>query len=121
LAKEAETLGLRALAVDCTVHRAITLLRVGDRTAAAQEADRAITAAEALGLRVAQAKAHYVRASALQGSNAGEARREFAATVRLLEQVRNDTGNDKVLERADLASIHAESLQATRATAVPQP
>lgn len=120
LAKEAETLGLRALAVDCTVYRASTLLRLGDRTAAAQEADRAITAAEALGLRVAQAKAHHVRASALQTTNAAESRREFTATVRLLEQVRSDTGNDKVLERADLASIHTESLQGSRSSSVPQ-
>jgi hypothetical protein len=79
--------------------------------AAEQEADRAIAAAETLGLRVAQAKAHNVRASALRAGKSPEARREFAATLRLLEQVRNDTGNDKVLERADLAALHAESVR----------
>jgi hypothetical protein len=115
LAKEAESQGLRALAVECSVHRAQALLRSGDRTVAAQEADRAVAAAEALGLRVAQAKAHYVRAMALQATNGGEARREFAAALRLLEHVRSDVGNDKVLERADLATLHAESRKAAGA------
>jgi eukaryotic-like serine/threonine-protein kinase len=115
LAKEAESQGLRALAVECGVHRAQALLRSGDRTVAAQEADRAVAAAEALGLRVAQAKAHHVRAMALQATNGGEARREFAAALRLLEHVRSDVGNDKVLERADLATLHAESRKAAGA------
>ena len=114
LAKEAETLGLRALAAECTVYRADALLRIGDRVAAEREANRAIAVAESLGLRVAQAKAHHVRASMLKAKSGAETRREFAAALRLLEQVRSDTGNDKVLERADLAAIYAESLKEAR-------
>ena len=56
-----------------------------------------------------QAIAHYVRAVTLNARGDSTARREYAAALRLLEQVRNDTGNDKVLERADLAPIAAES------------
>jgi hypothetical protein len=55
--------------------------------------------------------AQYVRAAALGAKSSAAARREYAAAVRTLEQVRNDTGNAKVLERADLAVIHAESVR----------
>jgi eukaryotic-like serine/threonine-protein kinase len=109
LAKEAESQGLRALATECNVQRARTLLALNDHAAAQQEADRAIAVAEGLGLRVPQAVAHYVRAVALNARGDSGARREYAAALRLLEQVRNDTGNDKVFERADLAPIEAES------------
>jgi tetratricopeptide (TPR) repeat protein len=109
LGKEAESQGLRALATECSVQRARTLLALNDHAAAEQEAQRAIGVAEGLGLRVPQAVAHYVRAAALNARGDSGARREYAAALRLLEQVRNDTGNDKVFERADLAPIEAES------------
>ena len=65
LAQEADTLGLNALAVDCSIQRADTLLRLGDFVNARQEAERALARSEALGLRVLLAKAHYLRAEVL--------------------------------------------------------
>jgi tetratricopeptide (TPR) repeat protein len=109
LSTEAESQGLRALATECSVQRARTLLALNDLAGAEQEAQRAIAVAEGLGLRVPQAIAHYVRAKTLSARGDSGARREYAAALRLLEQVRNDTGNDKVFERADLAPIEAES------------
>jgi hypothetical protein len=113
LAKAAESAGLRALAVECAVIRAHALVQIGDQRAA-DEANRVIAAAESLGLRVAQAQAHHLRGAALRGTNDLEARREFAAAVRLLEQIRSDSGNGKVLDRLDLAPIYAESLKLSR-------
>jgi eukaryotic-like serine/threonine-protein kinase len=115
-AREAEKLGLRALAAECGAFRALTLLRLKELSAAAQEANRAIAAADALGLRVPMAIAQYVSAAALGAKGGAAARREYAAAVRMLEQVRNDTGNGKVLERADLAVIHAESVRGASGT-----
>ena len=87
------------------------MLRLKDLGAAAQEADRALAVAEPLGLRVPLAIAQYVRGSVLAAKSNAAARREYAAAVRTLEQLRNDTGNGKVLERADLAALYAESVR----------
>ena len=87
--REAETLGLRALAAECAASRALILLRLKDLSAAAQEAERAIPAADSLGLRMPMAIAQYVRAAVLAARSSAAARREYAAAVRLLDQVRN--------------------------------
>jgi tetratricopeptide (TPR) repeat protein len=111
LAKESESQGLQSLAAECVVHRAEALLRLGDHAAALQDAELAIRVTSSRGLRVAQAKAHFVRASALRANKNPDARQEYVAALKLLEQLRNETGNDKVLERWDLATIHAESVK----------
>jgi tetratricopeptide (TPR) repeat protein/TolB-like protein len=109
LAKQATSEGLRALATECAVARAQVLLRLGDLNAAAADADRAFADADGMGLRVQAAIAHYVRGTTLRAKRDSAARREFAAALRLFEQVRSDQGNDKLLDRSDLAPIYAES------------
>ena len=110
LGKEATSEGLRALAADSVVVRARTLLRLKDLSAASAEANRALSMADGMGLRVSMATAYYVRGSVLRAKgDSAAARREFAAALRLFEQVRSDEGNQKVLERADLAPLYAES------------
>jgi tetratricopeptide (TPR) repeat protein len=114
LAQEADTKGLKSLSVECVVARAEGLRRLGDNDAALREADRALSRAEGLGLKVPIAKAHFVKAAVLRAKNDPAARREYAAVVRVLEEVRRDTGNENVLKRADLAPIHAESVQGSK-------
>jgi serine/threonine protein kinase/tetratricopeptide (TPR) repeat protein len=109
LAQEAERRGATSLAVECAVQRTDVLHRLGDGGTALQESERAIVRAEALGLKVTLAKAHYVKATILRARGDAAARREYAATLRLLEEVKRDEGNEKVLERGDLAGIYAES------------
>jgi hypothetical protein len=65
-------------------------------------------------LKVPIAKAHFVKAAVLRAKNDPAARREYAAVVRVLEEVRRDTGNENVLKRADLAPIHDESVKGSR-------
>jgi serine/threonine protein kinase/tetratricopeptide (TPR) repeat protein len=115
LAKEAGTEGLRALAVECAVVRARVLLQLGDLNSAVSEADRALSAAEGMGLRVPLATAHYVRASVRKArGEAAAARREYAAALRLFEQIRSDDGNAQVLQRSDLAPLYAEIVREAR-------
>jgi tetratricopeptide (TPR) repeat protein len=114
LAQEADTTGLKSLSVECLVARAEGLRKLGDADAALGEADRALSRAEGLGLKVPIAKAHFVKAAVLRAKNDPAARREYAAVVRVLEEVRRDTGNENVLKRADLAPIHAESVQGSK-------
>jgi tetratricopeptide (TPR) repeat protein len=111
LSQEADARGLKSLSVDCSVGRAEALLALGDRSEALREADRAIGRAEVLGLKVPQARAHYVKAVALSAAKDPNARREFTLAVRVFEDVKRDGGNEHVLERADLAKIYAAAVK----------
>jgi serine/threonine protein kinase/Tfp pilus assembly protein PilF len=113
LSQDADTRGLKSLSVECSVRRAETLLALGDRTEALREADRAIGRADVLGLKVLLARAHYVKASVLRANADPSARREFTLAVRAFEDVKRDSGNERVLERADLAKVYGEAVKAS--------
>ena len=111
LAQEADSLGLKSLSVECSVQGAATLIRLGDSANGLREAERALARAEALGLKVPLAKAHFLKASVLRASGDPAARRDYGAALRLLEEVKGDGGNENVLKRADLAAMHAEAVK----------
>ncbi len=114
LATEADTRGLKSLSVDCSIARASILIGLGDRAGGRSEVERALAKADALGLKVSLAKAYYLKASVLRATSDPGAPREYAAALRLLEEVKADAGNEHVLERADLSSMHAECVKWAR-------
>jgi eukaryotic-like serine/threonine-protein kinase len=115
LSRDADTLGLKSLSVECAVRRAETLLKLGETASARQEADRSLANAEELGLRVPLAKAHYLRAAMLRAAGDAEARREYAAALRLLEEIKGEDGSQKVLTRSDLAPMYQECVERSKA------
>jgi serine/threonine protein kinase len=116
IAQEADSRGLRSLSVESSVQRAATLIRLGDGVGGLAEAERALARAEALGLKVALAKAYYLRASVLRAKGDASARRDYTSALRLLEEVKGDTGNENVLKRADLATMYAECVKGSQAS-----
>ena len=107
LSQEADVLGLKALSVEASVERALTLLRSGDRATARQEIDRALARADALRLRPLLARAHYVRGEILAAGKDAQARTAYTDALRLLNELRTEEGNQSVLKRADLSAIYA--------------
>src|SRR5262249_14640885 len=101
--------GLKSLAVECSTARAQALLTLGDRPAARQEADRTLAKAETLGLRLPQAKVHFVGAEILRADGDPNARGEYGAALRLLTDLNREDGNQNVLKRADISTIYIES------------
>ncbi len=116
LAAEADGLGLKFLSVQCLLNRADALHRLGDQPAARQEVDRALARSEQLGLRMLRARAHYLRARLLASAAAADARRDYASALRLLEDLKSEEGNQDLLKRADLAVMHAECVQGSKAS-----
>jgi tetratricopeptide (TPR) repeat protein len=114
LSQDADKLGLKSLSVECAVRRAETLLKLGETASARQETDRSLARAEELGLRVPLARAHYLRATILRAAGDAEARREYAAALRLLEDIKGEDGSQSVLMRADLKSMHAECVEKSK-------
>jgi tetratricopeptide (TPR) repeat protein len=114
LSQEADTAGLKSLAVECALHRVQALHRLGNHAAARQEADRALARAESFGFRLLRAKAHFLRAEVLRQAKDASARREYGAALRFLTDLRADDGNQNVLRRADLAPMFAASEQGAK-------
>lgn len=110
LAEDTDSLGLKALSVECSIYTGQALIQKKDRKGAETELDRALARADKLGLRVLLAQAHYWLAqSALQSGNTREATPHFRQVVSILEEISKEDGSAKILERADLSPIYQES------------
>jgi tetratricopeptide (TPR) repeat protein len=114
LSQEADSLGVRPLAVECVVYRAQTLLAVKDVAAARQDADRAIARALTSGFRLLAAKAHFVRGEALRAAKDASAPRAYAAALRILDEIKAEDGSQDVLKRADLGPMYTTAAQWAR-------
>jgi len=108
LAQDADSLGLRSLSVDCSLLRVEALIKLKDVATARDEASRAVAKADALGLRMLIARARFLRGTALRLANDAEASRDYAAALRLLDEIKNEDGNQNVMKRADLAAMYAD-------------
>jgi len=110
LAQEADSLGLKYLSVECSVDLGEALVNNKDHSRARQELEPALGKAEKLGLRTLLAKHHYLLATALRATGNGtEATPHYREALRLLDEIRKEAGAEKIIERADLKPIYAES------------
>jgi hypothetical protein len=83
-----------------------------DGKGARAELERALGRAEKLGLRVVQARTHYLLAMALmQTNNAKEATPHYREVVRILEGISKEDGSAQLLQRADLQGIYRDSMK----------
>ncbi len=105
LATEADSQGLKYLAVESQVYLGEALLNSNQAAAARTELERALGKAERLGLRTLLAQSHHLLAAALQPTSPAEARRHGEDARRILDEIRKEARNDLVLKRADLSQI----------------
>jgi tetratricopeptide (TPR) repeat protein len=109
LSQDADTFGLKTLAVECSIARAQVLLKSGDRGGAGVEIGRAVARAEALGSRLLAAKAHFQRGEILRAGGDAEARREYGLALRLLNDIKAEQGSQDVVKRADVGAMYADA------------
>ena len=115
LAQEADIQGSKYLAIEAAVARAEALLTAGQTPAAASEAQRALTRAENLGIRMLRARAHFLAAKAGLASGGGPAvRRHFSEALRILEETAKESAAPGFERRADVAQMMTEARQAVR-------
>jgi tetratricopeptide (TPR) repeat protein len=112
LAEDADTRGLKAVSVECSVYLGEALIAQKNYSAARQELDLALARAEKLGLRVLEAKAQYQIATLLtQSGKASEATSHYREVVRILEAISKEDNSARVLERADLQGMYRASMK----------
>ena len=117
LAQEADRIGLKYLSVECSISLAQALVNAKDYADARPELERALAQSEKLGLRALRAQSHYWLATTLRLSGAAaEATGHYREALQLLEEIKQESGPGKVLERSDLKPIYTEATRWSRGT-----
>ncbi len=112
LVEQTDSLGLKALSVEASLYLAQAELDSGQADAAQQEASRALNRADKLGLRMEQARIHFLLGSILTKTNhAKDAVPHYRETVRILESIAKENGTARVLERADVSGMYLEAMK----------
>jgi tetratricopeptide (TPR) repeat protein/tRNA A-37 threonylcarbamoyl transferase component Bud32 len=108
IARRAEIGGLTYLSVCSALQHAGALLRIGDQRQAQEQVEQTLAKAETLGLREVLARSEYVLATTMRLAGDRQARRHYTTALQLLEEMKGEDGNQRLLERADLKVIHAD-------------
>lgn len=112
LVQQTDALGAKHLSVECSVSLAEALIKNKDYSHARQELQRTLGRSEKLGLRLENARIHYLLGSALRLSgSASEAAAQYREALRLLDEIRKEPGAEHVIERYDLKPVYAEATQ----------
>jgi tetratricopeptide (TPR) repeat protein len=101
--KEAEGLGLKYVALQCSIDRAEALANSNDRARARKELEYALSQAEGLGLRPLLARSHYLLGSVLAAAGTqSEADRHAKEALRIVQEMSKEARSAALLEREDL-------------------
>ena len=112
LVTQADAIGAKYLSVECSVSLAEALIKSKDYAHARQELQRTLSRSEKLGLRLENARIHYLLGTALRLSgSASEATPQYREALRLLDEIRKEQGAEPVTERYDLKPVYAEAMQ----------
>ena len=112
LAQQADAQGRRYISVASSVLLAEAMIKNKDYANARQELQRSLGKSEKLGLRLENARIHYLLGAAMRLSgNASEATAQYREAGRLLEEIGKEPGAEHISERYDLKPIYAEAKQ----------
>jgi eukaryotic-like serine/threonine-protein kinase len=115
LTQQADSLGTKYLSVDCYISLAEALIKTKDYGHARQELLRTLSKSEKMGLRLQNARIHYLLGSSLRFSGAtSEATAQYRAAIGLFDDIRKEPGAEHVIERYDLKPMYAEAMQFTQ-------
>jgi tetratricopeptide (TPR) repeat protein len=113
LARQAQELGLKYIAIECSLHMAEAMTQSKDYSHARQELDRALSQSDKLGLKPLTVRAHYLLATTLrQSGNNAEAQDHYRQALRLLDALRKETGSDELMQRSDVSTMFNDSTRA---------
>jgi tetratricopeptide (TPR) repeat protein/predicted Ser/Thr protein kinase len=110
LCPEADTLGVKYLALQCSIGLGDAYLNTKDYSKAESELLTAVRKGEELGMKSVLPETHYLLSQALrkQGNNA-EADRHQQMAAQMVEQMRQESKSDGLKARADLKGIAEQS------------
>ncbi|MFY9561212.1 MAG: tetratricopeptide repeat protein [Terriglobales bacterium] len=116
LVRETEKLGLKYIALECSISMAEAMIRTHDYAQARQELDLALLRSDKLGVKPLGARVRFLLATAArQSSRTSEAQDNYRGAVQLLDAMRKEQGADKILQRSDFKTMYDESTRWSQA------
>ncbi|HZR31908.1 MAG TPA: tetratricopeptide repeat protein [Terriglobales bacterium] len=110
LQQQADSLGQRQRSLECSVYRAEAIVQNKDYTRARQELQQILGNSEKLGMRMENARIHYLMGTSLRLSgNISEGADQYRQALRLLDDIKKEAGAEHLLDRSDLNKIYAEA------------
>jgi tetratricopeptide (TPR) repeat protein/predicted Ser/Thr protein kinase len=110
LIREADSLGVKYLATSCSIALGEALLASKDYAHAQDELESAVRKSEDLGMKSLLPEAHYLLSQALRKKgNVSDADRHLQQAAQYVEQMRQESQTDALLERADFKPIVKEA------------
>jgi hypothetical protein len=90
------------------------LIESKDYSGARQELQRVLGRSEKLGLRLEDARIHYLLGTTMvRSGNSSEASAQFAEAGRLLDEIGKEQGSEHLQDRYDLKPVYAEIKKTT--------
>jgi Tfp pilus assembly protein PilF len=113
LAQKAETLGLKHMAVQCSLLMAEAMVQMKDYAHAKPELEQILLRSDKLGLQPLSARTHFLLATIARASGkSADAQDHYRQVLRLLEPMSKQKGAEKVLQRSDLSAMYPEASKA---------
>jgi len=110
LCKEADSLAVRYIATKCSIALGEAWLASKDYAHAQDELQSAVRKSEDLGMKSLLPEGHYLLSQALRKSgNNAEADRHLRQAAQLVDEMRQESKSDSLLQRADLKPIVEEA------------
>jgi tetratricopeptide (TPR) repeat protein/predicted Ser/Thr protein kinase len=110
LIQQADAQGRKYISIASSVLLAEAMIKNKDYSAARQELQRAVGRSEKLGLRLENARIHYLLGTALRSSgDSSEATSQYREAARILGEIRNEQGAEHLTDRFDLKTIYEEA------------
>ncbi len=110
LMQDADDQGVPNVSVESSIYMAEAMIRNHDNVHAQEELERALQRADKIGLKPLSAKAHYLLGNALRASgDQADAQQHYVSTIQLLDDMRNEQGSDKILQRVDFKTMYDEA------------
>ncbi len=106
LRKEADSLAVKYIAMQCSIALGEALLNSKDYSHAQDELQSAVRKSEDLGMKSLLPEAHYLLSQALRKNGSkSDADRHLQQAAQLVEEMRQESKSDSLLQRADLKLI----------------
>jgi eukaryotic-like serine/threonine-protein kinase len=116
LMQQADDQSVPNVSIDCSVSIAEAMIRSHDYAHAQQQLQRDLLRAEKLSLKPLSARAHFLLAVSFRTSgNQSEAQQQYRDTLQLLDGMKQESGADKIMDRADFKTMHDEAIRWTQA------
>jgi len=110
LSQDAESQGLKYEAVRASIDMGEALAKTKALPQARQELERSLNRTEKLGMRSLEARTESLLANVLRLTGSSSlALDHYHASLRLLDEIRKEAGNDQILQRADFAATSTEA------------